>query len=96
VERYGSTVPIPVGRPNHHTGIRNILHKVATEAEIEAYKLDTLCGDAGDVIPHTLQHSVVCWMMGIEEGNTVYDVQKESAVPIKPDNRTGLHVHDRI
>lgn len=57
-------------------GVRDMLHKVAAEAEIEPYKLDGSRGDADDVTPHTLRHSVAYRMMVAEEGNTIYDVQK--------------------
>jgi integrase/recombinase XerC/integrase/recombinase XerD len=57
-------------------GVRDILHKVAAEAEIKPYKLDGSRGDADDVTPHTLRHSVAYRMMVAEDGNTIYDVQK--------------------
>lgn len=57
-------------------GVRDILHKVAAEAEIKPYRLDGSRGDADDVTPHTLRHSVAYRMMVAEDGNTIYDVQK--------------------
>jgi integrase/recombinase XerC/integrase/recombinase XerD len=56
-------------------GVRNMLHSVAEEAEIKPYKIDGSRGDAGDVTPHTLRHSVAYRMMVAEEGNTLYDVR---------------------
>jgi integrase/recombinase XerC/integrase/recombinase XerD len=52
-----------------------MLHKVAQEAEIQPYKLDGSRGDASDVTPHTLRHSVAYRMMNAEDGNTMYDVR---------------------
>ena len=56
-------------------GVRDMLHKVAAEAEIEPYRRDGSRGDANDVTPHTLRHSVAYRMMNAEEGNTMYDVR---------------------
>lgn len=56
-------------------GVRDMLHKVAQEAEIQPYKLDGSRGDASDVTPHTLRHSVAYRMMNAEDGNTMYDVR---------------------
>ena len=56
-------------------GVRDMLHKVAAEAEIEPYRRDGSRGDAGDVTPHTLRHSVAYRMMNTENGNTMYDVR---------------------
>ena len=56
-------------------GVRNMVHKVAAEAEIEPYKIDGSRGDASDVTPHALRHSVAYRMMNAEEGNTLYDVR---------------------
>ena len=56
-------------------GVRNMLHKVAQEAEIQPYKLDGSKGDASDVTPHALRHSVAYRMMNAEDGNTMYDVR---------------------
>jgi len=56
-------------------GVRDMLHKVAAEAEIEPYRRDGSRGDADDVTPHTLRHSVAYRMMNAEEGNTMYDVR---------------------
>jgi len=56
-------------------GVRDMLHKVATEAEIEPYRRDGSRGDADDVTPHTLRHSVAYRMMNAEEANTMYDVR---------------------
>jgi integrase/recombinase XerC/integrase/recombinase XerD len=56
-------------------GVRDMLHKVAAEAEVEPYRRDGSRGDADDVTPHTLRHSVAYRMMNAEEGNTMYDVR---------------------
>lgn len=57
-------------------GVRDMLHKVAAEADISPFKLDGTRGDAGDVTPHALRHSVAYRMLNVEEGNTMYDVRK--------------------
>ena len=56
-------------------GVRNMLHKVAAEAEIQPYRIDGSRGDPDDVTPHALRHSVAYRMMNAEEGNTMYDVR---------------------
>ena len=56
-------------------GVRDMIHKVAAEAEIEPYKIDGSRGDASDVTPHALRHSVAYRMMNEEEDNTLYDVR---------------------
>jgi integrase/recombinase XerC/integrase/recombinase XerD len=52
-----------------------MLHSVAETAGIRPYLVDGSRGDAGDVTPHTLRHSVAYRMMNAEEGNTLYDVR---------------------
>ena len=56
-------------------GVRNMLHKVADEADVQPYKIDGSRGDPSDVTPHTLRHSVAYRMMNEEKGNTLYDVR---------------------
>lgn len=56
-------------------GVRNMLHKVADKAGVRPYKIDGSRGDASDVTPHTLRHSVAYRMMNDEEENTLYDVR---------------------
>ncbi len=56
-------------------GVRNMLHKVAAEADVRPYKVDDSRGDASDVTPHALRHGVAYRMMNEEEGNTLYDVR---------------------
>jgi integrase/recombinase XerC/integrase/recombinase XerD len=56
-------------------GVRDMVHKVAGEAEIQPYLRDGSRGDADDVTPHTLRHSVAYRMMNSEEDNTLYDVR---------------------
>jgi integrase/recombinase XerC/integrase/recombinase XerD len=56
-------------------GVRNMLHKIAEEAEVRPYKIDGTRGNASDVTPHTLRHSVAYRMMNEEDENTLYDVR---------------------
>lgn len=56
-------------------GVRNMLHKVAEEAEVRPYKIDGTRGNASDVTPHALRHSVAYRMMNEEDKNTLYDVR---------------------
>lgn len=56
-------------------GVRNMLHKIAEEAEVHPYKIDGTRGNASDVTPHTLRHSVAYRMMNEEDENTLYDVR---------------------
>jgi len=51
------------------------ISKVAEEAGVEPYLLNSTCGESGDVTPHALRHSVAYRMMNAEEGNTLYDVR---------------------
>jgi integrase/recombinase XerC/integrase/recombinase XerD len=55
--------------------VRNMLHDVAETAEVEPFKIDGTRGDASDVTPHALRHSVAYRMMNEEEDNTLYDVR---------------------
>lgn len=55
--------------------VRDMLHKVAAEANIEPYIVDGSRGGADDVTPHALRHSVAYRMMNGENGNTLYDVR---------------------
>jgi integrase/recombinase XerC/integrase/recombinase XerD len=56
-------------------GIRDMIHKVAEEAEIQPYKIDGSRGGAEDVTPHALRHGVAYRMMNAEDGHTLYDVR---------------------
>jgi len=56
-------------------GVRDMLHKVAAAAEIAPYMVDGSRGDAGDVTPHALRHSVAYRMMNVKDGNTLYNVR---------------------
>ena len=56
-------------------GIRNMLHKIADEADIRPYKIDGSRGTPDDVTPHALRHGVAYRMMNTEDGNTLYDVR---------------------
>jgi integrase/recombinase XerC/integrase/recombinase XerD len=55
--------------------VRDMLHKAAQTADVRPYKVDGSRGDASDVTPHALRHSVAWRMMNAEEGNTLYDVR---------------------
>lgn len=57
-------------------GVRDMLHKVSEAAEIQPFKVDGTRGDAADVTPHALRHSVAYRMMNEEDGNTLYDVRR--------------------
>ncbi|MFC3957632.1 tyrosine-type recombinase/integrase [Halovivax cerinus] len=56
-------------------GVRNMLHKIAEEAEVRPYKIDGTRGNATDVTPHALRHGVAYRMMNEEDENTLYDVR---------------------
>lgn len=56
-------------------GVRDLLHKVASEARIGPYRIDGSRGDPSDVTPHALRHSVAYRMMNAEDGHTLYDVR---------------------
>jgi integrase/recombinase XerD len=56
-------------------GVRYMLHEVAEAAHVQPWKVDGSRGDAGDVTPHALRHSVAYRMLHEEEGNTLYDVR---------------------
>jgi len=56
-------------------GVRNMLHKIAEEAGVHPYKIDGTRGNASDVTPHALRHSVAYRMMNEEDKNTLYDVR---------------------
>jgi len=56
-------------------GVRDALHKIAAAAGVRPYLVDGSRGDASDVTPHALRHSVAWRMMNAEEGNTLYDVR---------------------
>lgn len=56
-------------------GVRNMLHKIAAEAGVQPYKIDGTRGNASDVTPHALRHSVAYRMMNEEDENTLYDVR---------------------
>lgn len=55
--------------------VRDVLHKLAAEAEVRPYKLDGSRGDPGDVTPHALRHGVAYRMMNVEDDHTLYDVR---------------------
>jgi integrase/recombinase XerC/integrase/recombinase XerD len=52
-----------------------MLHKVAETADVRPYLVDGSRGDARDVTPHALRHSVAYRMMNAEDENTLYDVR---------------------
>jgi integrase/recombinase XerC/integrase/recombinase XerD len=57
-------------------GVRQMLGRVAEEAEVRPYLVEGGRGEPSDVTPHALRHSVAWRMMNVEEGNTLYDVRK--------------------
>jgi integrase/recombinase XerD len=56
-------------------GVRYLLHDVAEVADVQPWKIDGSRGDASDVTPHALRHSVAYRMLHEEDGNTLYDVR---------------------
>lgn len=56
-------------------GVRDLLHKVAEQAAVRPFRVDGSRGDAGDVTPHALRHSVAYRMLNVDDGNTMYDVR---------------------
>lgn len=56
-------------------GIRNMLHKIADEANIQPFKIDGSKGSPEDVTPHALRHGVAYRMMNEGDDNTLYDVR---------------------
>jgi len=53
--------------------VRNVVRAAAEHAEVRPFSLRGR-GEAVDVTPHTLRHSVAYRMLNREEGNTLYDV----------------------
>ncbi|GGL64225.1 tyrosine-type recombinase/integrase [Halocalculus aciditolerans] len=56
-------------------GVRDMIHKIANEAEIRPFKIDGSRGTPDDVTPHALRHGVAYRMMNTEDGHTLYDVR---------------------
>ena len=56
-------------------GVRYMLHDVAEVADIRPFRLDGSRGDADDVTPHSLRHSVAYRMLHENDGYTLYDVR---------------------
>lgn len=56
-------------------GVRYMLHAVAEAAGVQPWKVDGSRGDADDVTPHALRHSVAYRMLHEEAGHTLYDVR---------------------
>jgi integrase/recombinase XerD len=56
-------------------GVRYMLHAVAQAAGVQPWKIDGSRGDADDVTPHALRHSVAYRMLHEEAGHTLYDVR---------------------
>jgi integrase/recombinase XerD len=56
-------------------GVRYCLKEVAEVADVQPWKIDGSRGDASDVTPHALRHSVAYRMLHEEDGNTLYDVR---------------------
>lgn len=56
-------------------GVRQMLHRVSEAAGVRPYLVDGTRGDASDVTPHALRHSVAYRMMNHEGNNALYDVR---------------------
>ena len=56
-------------------GVRYMLHDAAEVAGVQPFKVDGSRGDASDVTPHTLRHSVAYRMLHVEDRNVLYDVR---------------------
>lgn len=56
-------------------GVRDLVRKVAIEAEVRPFFVEGTRGDPNEVTPHALRHSVAYRMMNAEDGNTLYDVR---------------------
>lgn len=56
-------------------GVRDLTHAAADAAGVEPFLADGGRGDAGDVTPHALRHSVAYRMLNVEENNVMYDVR---------------------
>jgi len=72
-----TTVLFPSRKANRisEQGIRYMLHNVAETADVRPWKVDGSRGDAEDVTPHSLRHSLAYRMLHEEDGNTLYDVR---------------------
>ena len=57
-------------------GIRQMVRKIAVQAEIRPYNVDGSRGGPEDVTPHALRHSVAYRMLSVEDDNEFYDVRK--------------------
>lgn len=55
--------------------VRNVLERLALEADIRPFTVTGERGEPSDVTPHALRHSVAYWILNIEDGNTMYDVR---------------------
>jgi len=55
--------------------VRDLVHRVADAAGVFPFEIDGSRGDASDVTPHALRHSVAWRMKNAEDGNTLYDVR---------------------
>ena len=56
--------------------VRNVVRDAAVNAGIQPYSSEGGRGDAEDVTPHTLRHSVAYRMLAVEDGNELYDVTR--------------------
>jgi integrase/recombinase XerC/integrase/recombinase XerD len=72
-----STALFPSRKANRisEQGVRYMLHNVAEVAEVRPWKVDGSRGNAEDVTPHSLRHSLAYRMLQEEDGNTLYDVR---------------------
>lgn len=56
-------------------GVRDLLKRIALEADVRPYMIGGGTGDPENLTPHALRHAVPYRMMNHEEGNTLYDVR---------------------
>jgi integrase/recombinase XerD len=55
--------------------VRRVVRSLAVEADVRPQSIEGGAGDAGDVTPHTLRHSVAYRMLHEEDSYTLYDVR---------------------
>nr|AKB09802.1 integrase family protein [Halorubrum litoreum] len=55
--------------------VRRVVRALAVEAGVHPQSIEGGTGEAGDVTPHTLRHSVAYRMLHEEGGYTLYDVR---------------------
>lgn len=55
--------------------VRNVVKRLADEADIRPYLVDGSRGSPSDITPHTLRHSVAYRMLQADMDYTLYDVR---------------------